>query len=88
MIKHYSALSENGIASMATTPDSKYLFAGSDTGNLQQICVESQEVVHDYGKIHYDCISNMQTTTDSKYVIIVSLDKHIMRVSIENRVPS
>jgi hypothetical protein len=59
----------SGIKSMVTTPDSKYLFAASVRGQLKQICVESQEVVHDYGKIHSSQIYCLQKTRDSKYLI-------------------
>jgi hypothetical protein len=62
-------ISPGGIKSMVTTPDSKYLFAASVRGQLKQMCIESQEVVHDYGKIHGSHISCLQTTRDSKYLI-------------------
>ncbi len=39
MINDYGATFENdGIRSITTTPDNKYLFAGSNTGYLKQIC--------------------------------------------------
>jgi hypothetical protein len=51
MIKDYGPLFGLGIGSMITTPDNKYLFAGSDR-YLKQVCLESKQVVHDYGQIH------------------------------------
>jgi hypothetical protein len=84
MIKDYSALIRHGIWSMITTPDGKYLFAGGDFGKLMQICVESLEVVHDYGQVQDDHISCLQTTRDSKYVI-TGAGMRVKRISIEDR---
>jgi WD40 repeat protein len=85
MVKDYGALFERGIASITTTPDNKYLFAGSDKGHLKQICLERREVVHDYGKIHDDGIICLETTRDSKWLISGSHDGHVKRISVENR---
>ena len=48
MIKNYRLLMPCGIRSIITTPDSKYLFAGDNDGYLIQICIESQEIAHNY----------------------------------------
>ena len=84
MIKHYHQLLEDGISSLITTHDSKYLFAGGKRGQLKQICLESQELVHDYGKIYNSDIYQLQTTRDSKYVISGG-GKRVTRISIKNR---
>jgi hypothetical protein len=60
--------------------------------------IESQQIVHDYGKIHdddakhYGCsppkerdgIACLETTSDNKWLIIRGDDKHVKRISIEN----
>jgi hypothetical protein len=57
MIKDYGVIFEGeGVFSMIISPDNRNLFAASIGGQLKQICLESQEVVHDYGKIHDDRI--------------------------------
>jgi hypothetical protein len=87
MIKDYGIVFDNdGVFSIITTPDIKYLFAGSSVGGrLKQISLESQEVVHDYGKIHDGTIACLETTRDTKWLIIDSNDKHVYRISVENR---
>jgi WD40 repeat protein len=86
MIKDYGVIFENIVVqSIATTPDNKYLFAGSFEGHLKQISRESQRVVHDYGKIHKSWIPRLETTRDIKWLITVSEDNHVKRISVENR---
>jgi WD40 repeat protein len=84
LVKHYLRLFENGIGSMITTPDSNFFFASSE-GKLKQICLESQEVVHDYGQTHDSGYCILQTTRDSKYLMIGGPGNHVKRISIENR---
>jgi hypothetical protein len=87
MIKDYGAIFQNdGVASIITTPDNKYLFVGSTLGYLKQICLESQEIVHNYWGIHGNWITCLQTTRDSKYVITDGNYGCVKRVSIEKRV--
>jgi WD40 repeat protein len=86
MVKDYGALfGDSGIKSIITTPDKRFLFAGSYEGHLKQICLESQEVVHDYGKIHNDVICCLETTRDSKWLVTASNDAHVKRFSVESR---
>jgi WD40 repeat protein len=84
VIKHYERLFHGGIASIITTPDSKYLIAGGGSGDLIQICVESQEVVHEYTKIHIERMNCMQITRDSKYLITCA-GSSFKKISIANR---
>jgi hypothetical protein len=92
MIKSYGQIFENGVMSMITTPDKKYLFAANKGGRLKQISLESQEVVHDYEQIHngqIPCLETtrhcVETTRHSKWLITGSKDMHVKRISIENR---
>jgi hypothetical protein len=53
MIKDYGAIFENDtMQTIITTSDKNYLFDASGEGYLKQISLESQQVVHDYGRIH------------------------------------
>ena len=56
IIQYPNLFQRGGISSMVTSPDKKYLFVGESggdgCGSLKQICIESQQVVHDYGIIH------------------------------------
>ena len=70
---------------MIITPDNKGLFAASSKGHLKQISLESQEVVHDFGKIHDQFIKWLETTRDSKWLITGSYDKHVKRISVKNK---
>ena len=83
--EHGPVFAGYGVYSMATTHDNKWLFAGSTKGHLVQICLESQEVVHDYGIIHGDSIECLQTTRDSKWLLTGSHDGRVQRISIENK---
>jgi hypothetical protein len=57
MIKDYGPIfGATGVLSIITTPDNKHLFAGSTGGHLKHICLDSQELVRDYGKIHENFI--------------------------------
>jgi WD40 repeat protein len=86
MIKGYVALFENdGVYSITATADNKWLFAASNKGHLKQISLESQELVHDYGKVHVTYIACLESTRDSKWLIIGSQDGHVKRISVENR---
>jgi hypothetical protein len=67
MVKDYGPIFKCGIDSITTTPDKKWLFAASTKEDLKQICIESQEVVHDYGRIHDEPIACLGTTRDSKW---------------------
>jgi hypothetical protein len=62
---------------MTTTPDTKYLFAASEEGHLKQISLQSQQVVHDYCKIHIGLIGYLETTRDSKWLITGSPNSHV-----------
>jgi WD40 repeat protein len=65
---------------MITTPDNKFLFAGSRCGNLKQICLEIKKVVYDYGTIHCDVINCLQIKRDSKYLITGGWDGRVKRI--------
>jgi hypothetical protein len=69
MIKDLGAIFEDGVLSMITTPDNKWLFVASMGGYLMQISLESQQEVHYYGKIHYTRILCLEITRDSKWLI-------------------
>ena len=54
MVKHCRGIFGITVWSMIATPDNKYLFvSGRVNGDpyLRQICLKSQEVVHDYGEL-------------------------------------
>jgi WD40 repeat protein len=74
-----------GIRSIITTPDGKYLFAAGNHGHLKQICLESQQVVHDYGRIHNESIDCLETTRDSKWLFTGNPEGHLKRISVEKR---
>jgi WD40 repeat protein len=85
-----------GFESIITTPDNKWLFASCREGYLMQICLKSQQVVHDYGQIHdqdlepfiggvYSSIRCFETTRDSKWLFTGGIDGHVKRISVENR---
>ena len=57
------------LQTVTATRDCKYVFVGFFDGSLNQICVESQTVTKDYGKIHVDRIMRLQVTRDNKYLI-------------------
>jgi WD40 repeat protein len=77
-IKDSGAIFENyGKQSITTTPDNKWLFAAGLEGHLKQISLKTQQVVHDYGKIHDEEIIRLQTTRDSKWLITGSADMHV-----------
>jgi WD40 repeat protein len=80
MIKHHGQVFEGeGVQSITTTLDNKYLFAGSNRGNLKQINLdlEGQEIVSHYPKIHDNAITCLETTRDSKWLFTGSYDKHV-----------
>jgi hypothetical protein len=53
MIKDYGPTFENnGVESITTTPNNKWLFAAINRGHLKQIYLESQQEVYDYRQIH------------------------------------
>jgi WD40 repeat protein len=86
MIKDYGAIFvKDLLRTIIMTPDNKWLFAASYEVHLKQISLESQQVVHDYGKIHYDPIRYLETTRDSKWLITGGWDGHFNRISVENR---
>jgi WD40 repeat protein len=75
MIKdHGPTFEKDAVWSITTTPDNKWLFAASTGGYLKQISLESQQVAHDYGKIHDDYIRCLETTRDNKWLITCSYD--------------
>jgi WD40 repeat protein len=85
MIKDYGVVfGDGGVWSITTTPDNEWFFAASRLGHLKQMSLESQQVVHDYGKIHEHPVTCLETTRDSKWLITGSRDNHVRRISVEN----
>jgi hypothetical protein len=83
MIKNYGKIFETiGMWAIITTPDNKWLFAASSDSQLKQISLESQQVVHDYGKIHDKSFTCLETTRDSKWLFTGSWDGHVKRISV------
>jgi hypothetical protein len=87
MLKDYGVIFKyDGVLSIATTLDKKWLFACSGGGGtLKQISLGSQQLVHDHGEIHRDRISYLETTRDSEWLINSSLDNHVKRISVGKR---
>lgn len=52
LTKDYSKVHERFIYSMATTPDSRYLFVTGNRGCLVQFDIRSQTLRKDYGRAH------------------------------------
>jgi hypothetical protein len=85
MIIDYGPIFGDGLESITTTPDNKWLFAASTAGHLKQICLKSQKVVHDYGQIHGTSIKCLETTRDSKWLLTGGYDGHVKRISVKNK---
>ena len=62
------------ISSIAITPDNKHVFIGSHKGTLVQMCIETQEVIKDYGRLHCAPICSMVVTGGSEF--LVTTDDH------------
>ena len=86
MMKDQGVIFKNGgVWAINVTFDNKYLFAGSEVGNLKQISLEIGTVIHDYGEIHGDSIRCLETSRDSQWLFTGSDDKHVKRISVWNR---
>ena len=58
------------ITSMVATSDSKNIFVGDQYGHVQKLCVRSQKVLMDYGRIgDHDTFSILLINDDSQLVI-------------------
>lgn len=70
---------------MITTPDNKYAFVGLVVSSLNQICIDSQTIIKDYGEINADIIRPMAVTTDSNSLITFGDDMRVKKISIESQ---
>jgi hypothetical protein len=70
---------------VTTSWDSKYAFVGHVDGSLTQICVESQTVTKDYGKIHSDRILRLAVTRDNNFLVTGNESGEAKIISIESQ---
>ena len=90
LIKNYSGLRENGyvkaegIFSIVTTFDSKYLIIGHKDGFVAQVCIESQKVIKQYSNGVKQEISSMAMLKNDEYVMLGYSNGFIKKVSINN----
>jgi WD40 repeat protein len=87
MIKdHGRIFKHDGVQTITTTPDTKWLFAASPEGHLKQIRLDGHEEVKDYGDIynghHITCL---EKTRDSKWLFTGSYDGHVKRINVKYR---
>jgi hypothetical protein len=57
------------IQSVITTFDRKHAFAGLTDGSLHQICIDSQKVIKNYGKVHETWIISIAVSRDNSFLI-------------------
>jgi WD40 repeat protein len=70
---------------VVTTFDGKHAFVGLFDGTLYQICIDSQKVIKNYGKIHDTAINSMAVSRDNKFLITGGFDQRILKISIPNQ---
>jgi hypothetical protein len=83
LIKDY-VFSEH-ISSLVTTLDSKHAFVGLSDGSLQQICIDSQVVIKEYGEFSLDPINSMAVTRDNNFLIAGHTSGAVSKISIPSQ---
>jgi hypothetical protein len=83
LVKAY--LFDSRVYSVITSFDSKHSFAGLEDGSLKQICIDSQTVIKDYGKINNMAITTMALTRYTKFLVSSSYDNRLIKISIPNQ---
>jgi WD40 repeat protein len=83
LVKEYPL--KRGTRSVITTFDGKHAFVGLFDGSLHQICIDSQKVIKNYGKIQDTAINSMAVSRDNKFLIIGGFDQRILKISIPNQ---
>jgi WD40 repeat protein len=84
LVKEYTFKSR--IGSVVTTFDRKHAFVGISNGSLHQICIDSQKVIKNYGKIHSDPIISMAVSRDNNFLVTGGEDKRVTKISIPNQI--
>jgi hypothetical protein len=73
------------IQSVITTFDRKHAFAGLVDGSLRQICIDSQKVIKNYGKVHETCIISIAVSRDNSFLITSGEDQRVLKISITHQ---
>ena len=69
---------------MIVTPDQRYLFLGCDNGVQIQICLQTDTLVKNHGRIFKAHIYSFASSNDSKRQYIGDIDGHLLEWNIEN----
>lgn len=72
------------INKMTISKDDSYLFAGTFEGHLLQVCLKTDTLYRDWGRIHHNWITCMEISPDNQSLFCGSWDGALTQWSIPN----
>jgi hypothetical protein len=83
LVKKYTF--NGSISALVTTFDNNYVFVSISDGSLQQICIDSQRIIKDFGGIGGIKINSMAVTRDNKFLITGDYAGSLLKFPIVNQ---
>ena len=83
LVKEYKFKSV--ISALATTFDNKFVFVSIKPRSLQQICIDSQRIIKDFGDINAFQVNSIAVTRDNKFLITGDYEGSLLKFRIASQ---